>query len=89
MPPTAAADAAVATAAAAAASRGSGGGISSVAGGGVVSGFVGFVKYLHGRTSQFIAETMSKRQREDVDVQAGWDEDPSSDEDSAIARTGQ
>ena len=27
-------------------------------------------------------QTMSKRQREDVDVQAGWDEDPSSDEDS-------
>ena len=40
------------------------------------------MKYLHGSTLQLIAETMSKRRHEDADVQAGWDEDPSSDEDS-------
>ena len=41
-----------------------------------------FLKYLRAETAQLIDNAMSKRPREDADVQAGWDEDASSDEDS-------
>ena len=41
-----------------------------------------FLKYLRAETAQLIDKTMSKRRFEGEDVQAGWDEDPSSDEDS-------
>ena len=32
-----------------------------------------FLKYLRAETSQLIDKAMSKRPREDADVQAGWD----------------
>ena len=44
-----------------------------------------FLKYLRAETAQLIDKTMSKRRFEGEDVPAGWDEDPSSDEDSVWA----